>query len=510
METKSACRRLIANGSDFPLDTFCKPSHGLPAGADHDRLEAHHGTRLEVTQGLICSRSCDEESSDHTGMKTALKTNKDALRYTDRRLLGPLFVMAILHGFLKNVSHAKTMDLNATLHIPDNAWALLLTTFFLGFLISTFAFILCFKTENRPLLPTFLCLTTVLTGLVTIGNGVVPMALGDKTWYWIAFSRFLQGLSEGAFTTLLVTYLLQFYTTDQLCFRMFLFFLVPGAASAIGALYAFGCYHIPSKILLNWQWFFIGEGVFAIVTGCLAYLILPRQPSLSQSTSRPVAITDTKSPGVVAVEQWMSLKDCFSLLASPAGYSWMLIDLALGFPVSMVLLYLPQIIIRIGVPNQTANLLTVFPYLTAVACLFIMMRFSETRSKEAAMTVIFGLQAFGFTLYRLSFVLQHQCAPLLAYIATFFMATGLGTTNVLAARLYGPHIKRKDHRLFLNAVGVGLINSAGIATTWLFRSKHMRAEEVTIGFCVLGMLTARFGMRGPCKGPRVQQETPDC
>lgn len=483
----------IANGSDFPLESLHADSSSF-----HSNLRM--STVLDTVRG-----SFSTESSVDTNC-TAVRNGSDFgdrqlerekhLRVFDRLLLAPLFTMAMLHGFNKNVSHAKTMGFHSALGIDDNHWSILLMTFYLGFIASTVIVVMCFRKTGSIIL-WCLCAATVLSGLVTMANAAVVTNDFLKAWMWVAMTRFIQGSCEGVFSAMMVTYLIQFYKSTQLANRMLFFFLVPGLSSSVGALYAFACVHWTHVEMSNWQVFFTGEGLLTVVTGIISFLILPKSVEQTlPSTGAPTNDPDTSSRSAKGfAPEHVSVANLYSLIHNPAACNWMLIDVALGAPATMVFLYLPQIIMRIGFSIEQANLMTCFPYLFAVTALILLIRIANDYSKANIIAFIFGLQSLGFGLYRLTFLSQSRYTQYIAYSSTFLMTLGIGTTNVLAAKHFGPLIKSNEQRLFLNTLGVGLINTTGIITSWVFRSQSFRSEEMTIVFVVLGLLASVLGER---------------
>lgn len=487
----------IANGSDFPLESLQASSQRIRYPQNN-----HHSTRMSaVLDSVRGSTSTDatfdldteaERRGSEDGL-TKLEIEKLLAKF-DLRLLAPLFVMAMFHGFDKNVSHAKTMGFKLALKIDDNQWSTLLMTFYLGFMISTILIVIYVRKTGAAILK-YLCAISVIAGLATMSNAVVITIPLSRPWIWITMTRLVQGLCEGAFSAMMVTYLLQFYTTTQLANRMILFFLVPGLSSATGAIYSFACLHLTNGSIMNWQLLFLGEGACTILVAILTYWILPgsvRRATFVTGEHTKLSLKLINRSADFSPES-ISFSQLVTLLRNPVARNWMLIDIALGIPATMVFLYLPQIILRIGFSTKATNFMTAFPYLAAVLALFFMIRQVNSYSKSNMIAVVFALQTLGFGVYRLTFLHSNQYLQYVAYASTFLMALGIGTTNVLAAKHYGPLIKVNEQRLVLNTLGVGLINLTGVITSWVFRSETFRSDEMTIAFVAMGLLTSVFG-----------------
>ena len=161
---------------------------------------------------------------------------------------------------------------------------------------------------------------------------------------------------------------------------------------------------------------------------------------------------------------------------------------------TIITLYLPQIILRIGFASKLANLMTCFPYFTAILFLLLVVRKSNSNHRLHWFAGIFLVQLTGFLLYRLTVSRLGRVFQGLAYFSTFLMATGVGTTNVLAAKHFGPMIEGNSQRLFLNTIGVCLINLGGVLMSWLFRTTQFRADNTAVVFAGFGLFVCYIGI----------------
>lgn len=418
-----------------------------------------------------------------------------SIKSLDLRLLPPVWLMGMMHGFNKNVSHAKTMGMSAHLQISDDQWSLLLMTYFIGFILTSAA-ILFYLQNSRVNTLRHLCTYTFCSGLVTGLNVLAPRlsALGIEPWTVFAFTRFAQGVLEGAYSPHVITYLLQFYSRKQLSDRMWLFFLVPALSSALGAVYAYAMIHISHGKLLNWQWLYLVESLFTVILSLCCHLVLPSRPrrlvSVCEAESKALSPSQITSQRAAEYRNMSDLRELWYLIRQPAAYTWMLLDIALGIPATTLLLYLPQLILRLQFSQARANLLTAFPHLFAAVALVCVIQNTNRPDPKHMIIVIFLFQIIGFGIYRLTFLRTNLALQNLAYASTFLMALGIGTTNVLAAKHYGMAIQSDRHRLMLNALGTVLINFTGIITSWTFRAQSFSSDNMTIVFVVLGFVVS--------------------
>jgi MFS family permease len=532
----------IANGNDFPIETLVADEANIQEASHvHRGSPRHriHTTRLSAVldsvRGSVLTSDESRPQSSGTqfsgspivqqvagpsssttsiapGDDTALEKRQQAadvsedsrhLRHCDRQLLAPLFVMSLLHAFDKNVSHAKTMGMDSQLGISSAQWSILLTACYLGFVISTILVVVYIRVDGKRLLA-MLGSLTIMMGSVT---ALMPVA-ADLThaWLWVAAIRFLQGLFEAGFNAMMATYLLQFYTAAQLAPRMFVFFLVPAGAACLGSLYAFGMFHIGGAAVQNWQAFFVAEGLFTVICSTAAWFWLPyswenaswhrKAGSDMEKINQELGLDSPlhRTTTLQFIDEGFDLRQLRCLLRSVPGRSWMLADISLGVTTALVLLYLPQMIEKLGFSAVMANLLTAFPYIAALGVLFVSLKCAPGTDQARAFLVvcIFALQAVGFFIYFLV-LLQAKDSVLdatsvtspdlsgrtkdagneldkglkaLGYLSLCLAASGVGTSNVLAAKLYGLRIDDHALRLVVNTVGVALINLAGGIASW--------------------------------------------
>ncbi|BFZ55269.1 hypothetical protein PYCC9005_002309 [Savitreella phatthalungensis] len=522
----------IANGSDFPIDslasdrgssrrhsyvpgtngilTAASNGHGdddrTPAAQSAEEIDVPADGVFELLRG--CDSRCSNRSSNKNSFEvttTAIAQGSIALgetqitdfptpkavRLADRMLLPPVYLMALLHGFAKNVSHAKTMGMAEHLDIGEAAYSALLMVYFLGFLAGTLHVVAFSRTTAKSILRR-LNGSTAVTGILAALMVVTPYMTPTSATAYVTLFRLGTGFCEGAFAALMTSYLLQFYTSEQLARRMLLFFTVPGMSSALGALLCFLLFQIKEDgVLTRWQWLFLGQGCLGLIFAPLCHHCLPASPHAYNHLSEDHRSVDRELQHTKAQEAHGVDKDRSSpmspqtqtrtqlgaIVRSPAAITWLVIDLALSLPATMVLLYLPQILQRAGFDAERSNLLTIFPYLLATSTIVVLMRFNPMLGQKRAMAGIFAGQVAGMAVYYATVIhpggTEMNGVPVhtrrtLAYVCTFAMASGVGTTNVIAAKAYGSAIDTTQQRLLVNTIGVMLIQAGGMVSSWVF------------------------------------------
>ncbi|ERS97610.1 MFS transporter [Sporothrix schenckii 1099-18] len=93
-------------------------------------------------------------------------------------------------------------------------------------------------------------------------------------------TRLLLGLCESGFIPGSLFTISQWYRAHELSRRYAFFFLGNGLATAAGGLIAYGVLHMRGLAgLAGWQWLFILEGIFTVLTGVVFVTLFPGLPS---------------------------------------------------------------------------------------------------------------------------------------------------------------------------------------------------------------------------------------
>lgn len=126
--------------------------------------------------------------------------------------------------------------------------------------------------------------------------------------------RIILGVFEAEFFAGATFYLTLFYTRGEMGFRLAIMQSFAVLASALSGLISFGAFQIGHPTVKGWQWLFIIEGSMTLITGVVAYFLLPdgaRTAWFMSDRERTAAtarlLRDTSSE----VETPFSLKACF-------------------------------------------------------------------------------------------------------------------------------------------------------------------------------------------------------
>lgn len=87
--------------------------------------------------------------------------------------------------------------------------------------------------------------------------------------------RIILGVFEAGFFAGATFYLTLFYTRGEMGFRLAIIQSFAVLASAFSGLISFGAFQINDPAVKGWQWLFIIEGSMTLVTGAVAFFLLP-------------------------------------------------------------------------------------------------------------------------------------------------------------------------------------------------------------------------------------------
>lgn len=87
--------------------------------------------------------------------------------------------------------------------------------------------------------------------------------------------RIILGVFEAGFFAGATFYLTLFYTRGEMGFRLAIMQSFAVLASAFSGLISFGAFQINNPAVKGWQWLFIIEGSMTLLTGAVAFFLLP-------------------------------------------------------------------------------------------------------------------------------------------------------------------------------------------------------------------------------------------
>ncbi|KAK2605395.1 hypothetical protein N8I77_008234 [Diaporthe amygdali] len=293
------------------------------------------------------------------------EVQKKLLRKTDLLVLPALACGLLTHAIDRsNIGNAKSDTLERDLHLAGNQFQLLLVLFYIPLTLSSVPFSLLAKTfsPSRVLPLAMFCF------------GTVAMACAAATSFGgLLACRMVLGVLEAAFLPLPSYYGSLFYTRRELSFRIACFFSAVNVAGAVSGLISFGVFQWRGRALAGWQYLFLIEGAITVGMSLVLFAVLPRSIESSRFFSpeeKKLARARLEEGTLDAGEELERFRWADARAALLQWESWAFTLMALSFGVALTgaANFLPSMIRRLTRDSVRANLFTIGPHLTAMAC----------------------------------------------------------------------------------------------------------------------------------------------
>lgn len=402
----------------------------------------------------------------------------------DIRILPFIAVMYLFNALDKaNISNAKTDGIEEHLNMKDDQWNILLSIFYIPFVIFAFPITLIIKKYNAAV---------VIPILMVAFGGLSLICAGVVNFGGLMAVRWFLGLFESAFFPGIIFYLSTFYRRVELARRLAIFYAAANIANAFSGLLAFGTFQINGS-LHGWQYLFLIEGAATVVVAIIAFLYLPRTPQTAKfltEEEKELAFYRIQTDATAIVGEEVSVRDAIKVFAHPVSIIWLFISICVGVPLNSVNNWFPQIIESLGKSVVMTNLYTVAPNVFGAVCLLGFAFASDHFRRRAIFIVIaFVTTLIGFVVFGCIDVKSNIGV---AYFSCFLMTSGGSTTSVILATWYNNNTPGETRRAVLSAVGIPLANAAGLISTNIFlpqdAPKYVTALGITAGFGGAGAL----------------------
>ncbi|KAF9887351.1 hypothetical protein FE257_010346 [Aspergillus nanangensis] len=383
----------------------------------------------------------------------------------DKRLLPVLAVMYLFNALDKgNLGNAQTDGLSEDLNFKDGQYNLLLSIFFVPYVIFAPPFAMLGKKFSPA---------RVLPCLMFTFGALTMLSSATHNFGGIFALRWFLGMSEAAFFPLVIYYLTTFYRRGELARRLAVFYAASNIANAFSGLIAFGVFQIKNSNIPNWRYLFIIEGGVTVLFSIFAYWYLPRSAAEAKFLSpdeKALAFHRIQVDSSAVVNEKFNLRDALGIFKHPSTFVFLGIEICLGVPIQAVALFMPQIIQRLGYATVKTNLYTVAPNVTGAAMLLILAFSSDAVRLRSPFIVLGFLLSFsGFMIYASIDDVESQIN--VAYFATFMMTWGTSAPSVLLSTWYNNNIAHEGRRVLLTSIGVPLANLMGLVASNVFREK---------------------------------------
>ncbi|RAQ55114.1 MFS transporter [Aspergillus flavus] len=406
------------------------------------------------------------------------KAERALCRRFDLRLLPILAVMYLFNALDKgNLGNAETDGMSDYLNFKPNQYNLLLSIFFVPYVIFAPPFAMLGKRFSPA---------RVLPILMFSFGSFTLLSSATKNFGGMFALRWFLGMSEAAFFPLVIYYLTTFYRRGELARRLAIFYAASNIANAFSGLIAFGVFQIKNSSIPNWRYLFIIEGGVTVLFSIFAFWYLPRSAAEAKFLSddeKALALHRIQVDSSAVVNEEFRFREALGIFKHPSTYVWLCIEICLGVPIQGVALFLPQIVQRLGYSTVKTNLYTVAPNVTGAVMLLILAFCSDAVRLRSPFIVLGFLLTFaGFMIYASIDDVQAQIR--VAYFATFMMTWGTSAPSVLLSTWYNNNIAHEGRRVLLTSIGVPLANLMGLVSSNVFRSqdkpKYMPAL-ITVG-----------------------------
>ncbi|KAH7353954.1 major facilitator superfamily transporter [Plectosphaerella cucumerina] len=389
------------------------------------------------------------------------KATKALLRKIDWTLI-PFLAVLYLLSFLDrtNIGNARLAGLETDLGMSGLDYNVALAVFFPFYVAAEIPSNMAMK-RFRPSIwiPSIMVAWAICTTLM----GIV------KNFTGLIICRMALGVAEGGLFPGITYYITLWYRRHECGLRMAIFFSAATAAGAFGGLLARGIVEMRGIAnLAGWAWLFILEGLLTFVVAILAYFVMYDYPATAKFLS-----TAEKEEVLRRLElDRSSLADEFEMrYALDALKDWkiwvhMMITIGIYTPLYSYALFLPTIVRGLGYTNETAQLMTVPPYICACVCCIGGGWLADKHGQRGIYMIGFCATAiFGFILLIAS---QNNHVK---YAGCFFAAMGIYPNVPQGVAWNGNNIGGSLKRGVGIAMHVGFGNLGGAIAAFLYQTK---------------------------------------
>ncbi|KAK4998505.1 hypothetical protein LTR66_002292, partial [Elasticomyces elasticus] len=389
------------------------------------------------------------------------KATKRLLRKMDMALL-PFLALLYLLSFLDrtNIGNARLAGLEKTLHMKGLDYNIALAVFF--------PFYVAAEIPSNMMMKRFRPSIWIPSIMVAWGAICCLMGLVNNFGGLLA-ARAALGIAEGGLFPGVTFYITMWYRRHECGLRLAIFFSAATAAGAFGGLLARGIVEmngVGGKS--GWAWIFIIEGILTLAVAITAYFVMNDYPDtakfLTTEEKREVSRRLTEDRSSLADE--FSRKYFYDALKDWKIWVHMFITIGVYTPLYSVSLFLPSIVKGLGYTNNTAQLMTVPPYI--VACVLCI---SGGWLADRLQTR--GIFMIGFNLMALvGFVMQLSSHnPHIKYAGTFLCVSGIYPNVPQGVAWNGNNIGGSLKRGVGIAMHVGFGNLGGIIAAFMYQAK---------------------------------------
>ncbi|KAK5000122.1 hypothetical protein LTR66_000947 [Elasticomyces elasticus] len=389
------------------------------------------------------------------------KATKRLLRKMDMALL-PFLALLYLLSFLDrtNIGNARLAGLEKTLHMKGLDYNIALAVFF--------PFYVAAEIPSNMMMKRFRPSIWIPSIMVAWGAICCLMGLVNNFGGLLA-ARAALGIAEGGLFPGVTFYITMWYRRHECGLRLAIFFSAATAAGAFGGLLARGIVEmngVGGKS--GWAWIFIIEGILTLAVAITAYFVMNDYPDtakfLTSEEKREVSRRLTEDRSSLADE--FGRKYFYDALKDWKIWVHMFITIGVYTPLYSVSLFLPSIVKGLGYTNNTAQLMSVPPYIVACVLCISGGWLADRLQTRGLFMIGFNLMAIVGFIMQLS---SHN--PHIKYAGTFLCVSGIYPNVPQGVAWNGNNIGGSLKRGVGIAMHVGFGNLGGIVAAFIYQAK---------------------------------------
>ncbi|KAH0442998.1 major facilitator superfamily transporter [Colletotrichum camelliae] len=413
------------------------------------------------TQGVIDPSIEVEYVSDPERSGFDQAATKRLLRKMDWALI-PFLALLYLLSFLDrtNIGNARLAGIETDLGMKGLDYNVALSVFFPWYVAAEIPSNLAMK-RFRP---------SIWIPSIMIAWGICCTLMGlVHNYAGLLAARMALGLAEGGLFPGITYYITMWYRRHECGFRMAIFFSAATAAGAFGGLLARGIVEMKGVGgKPGWAWIFILEGIITLAVAIAAFFIMNDYPATAKflTTAEKEEVTRRLEQDRSALADEFDMAYFWDALKDWKIWVHMLITIGIYTPLYSYSLFLPTIVQGLGYTNNTAQLMTVPPYVVACVCC-ISGGWLADRHRQRGIYMIFfcAIGIIGFIM-----LLASQSNGV-KYAGCFFAASGIYPNVPQGVAWNGNNIGGSVKRGVGIAMHVGFGNLGGAIAGFLYQAK---------------------------------------
>ncbi|CAH0015258.1 unnamed protein product [Clonostachys rhizophaga] len=359
-----------------------------------DKQEVAKASQLETSSTEKHNNDTDASYGEVENAGFSLGDTKKLIRKCDKYLLPFLSVLYLL-SFLDrtNIGNAKLANMEPALGMSGLDYNIAVAVFFPFYVAAEIPSNMAMKRWRPSIwIPSIM----VAWGIVTTLLGIVHNFPG------LLAARCALGIAEGGLFPGITYYISLWYRRHECGLRMAIFFSAATAAGAFGGLLAFGIMKMEGMANLHgWQWIFIIEGLLTFIVAIIAYFAMydyaDTAKFLNDDEKREIVRRLEEDRSVLSDR--FDMKFMWQAFTDWKIYVHMLITIGIYTPLYSISVFMPTVVKSLGYTAETAQLMTVPPYIAACLCTIAGGYLADRHGQRGIYMIFFCLVAIlGFAL----------------------------------------------------------------------------------------------------------------